>query len=564
MEHKSDFSTSLFLFGHVSYYDGNTEIEQFNDKKNIFLNCSFWKSFITKFWQYDDFTFDGAAAVTYVAHAHRFKILFNPCELYKLSYFFFVDDVANDDLWNNIINGNNRSYDSILNRNGWCRSTNQMLLQIQKNKTWDIYSWNLWCTHISLNPHIINVCTCAFVHEMLHVVLNHINRIDDRNHDLWNISTDFAINQTLTFPLQIQRNIISTANKSFIERLYRCLIIYYMSDKNVLKKLKKYSINDKKDVMNIKSIDILNNIILDDNVIKDGFLNKSADFYYTILLETCEFIDVHNVGGYDDHKEWDKINDDDIATQCIDEGKEHEGFKKINKTAASKKEIKSSIKESLERCGINTEDIDTLESAINQIKSLSNNGIGHLIREWFHVPRKNWKQILKKYVTSYSNPQDYDYTMSRESRVISGLFPGKKRDRGLDVIIQTDTSGSICHDDWVDFTNQILEISRSCSVDKVRCIQVHSKISFDGFISLKSIKSMKIVETGGTIMVHGPNKLLSEKNKKLLIIFTDGYIDEFFQKDFPFKIIMFLSRGYENNAKTLEERGFKVICQDSE
>jgi len=144
------------------------------------------------------------------------------------------------------------------------------------------------------------------------------------------------------------------------------------------------------------------------------------------------------------------------------------------------------------------------------------------------------------------------------------MFPGKKRERGLDLIVQVDTSGSINYKDWNDFMNQIEEIGRSCDTSLIRVMQVHSVIASDEMVNLRKIKKMRIKETGGTTMALGPEKLKREKNKKLLIIFTDGYIDNFEQKSYPFKIIMFLSRGNSHNAQVLEERGFVVLNQDVE
>ena len=60
-------------------------------------------------------------------------------------------------------------------------------------------------------------------------------------------------------------------------------------------------------------------------------------------------------------------------------------------------------------------------------------------------------------------------------------------------------------------------------------------------------------------------KLKKERNRKLLILFTDGYIDHFKADEYKgFKSIMFLSRGCESQAPTLRDRGFQVICQDEE
>jgi predicted metal-dependent peptidase len=191
--------------------------------------------------------------------------------------------------------------------------------------------------------------------------------------------------------------------------------------------------------------------------------------------------------------------------------------------------------------------------------------LGHTVLEWFKVHQKNWKQILSKHLVSCVNPTELDYTMSRERRGRDGMFPGKRRERGLDCIVAADTSGSISATDWNDFTNQILKIAKDCEVDRIRLIQCHHSIAFDQKVTLKRIRKVPIVETGGTTMRVVYEKLKQEHNRKLLILFTDGYIDHFTADMYPgFKSIMFLSRGCSGQAAELRERGFTVICQDEE
>jgi hypothetical protein len=331
------------------------------------------------------------------------------------------------------------------------------------------------------------------------------------------------------------------------------------------------------------------------------FANKSADLYYRILLESCIIVSGEGISGFDGHGKWgdkgegssegietvekdgkkyakgggegtekcEKGKEGDKADYHSDHDKkrgmggrqEHKGFDPME-AAAARREVKATVKDTLERCGVNPDDPDEIEKAL---KATPGMGIlGALILDWFKVKRKNWKQILKRNLTSFANPQDIDYTMSRESRVIEGFFPGKRRERGLDVIFQVDTSGSINLKDWNDFVNQIEEIGRSCDVKTMRCLQVHSVIAADDMVNLRRVKNWRIKETGGTTMALGPEMLKREGNKKLLVIFTDGYTDVFFQKDYPFKIIIFLSRGNSHNTEAFKERGFVVINQDEE
>ena len=242
-------------------------------------------------------------------------------------------------------------------------------------------------------------------------------------------------------------------------------------------------------------------------------------------------------------------------------GHEHAGFDVT--TACARQEIKSSVRDALERSGLNPDDAGDLERALKRIPGMGN--LGTTISEFFKVPTVNWQQILAKYLATSVNPKEKDYTMSRENRRIPGLFPGQRRERGLDVIIAIDTSGSINFNDYNDFIGQIEKIVKDCDLTKVRLIQCHHSISFDKHVLLSRIKKINICETGGTTMRCVYEKLAREKNRKLLILFTDGCIDDFTQKDYPgFKSIMFLSRGNEAYSKPLIDRGFKVICQDQE
>jgi hypothetical protein len=55
-----------------------------HDQTERFTSSRFWKNLTTRFWQFDDFQFGGAAAASFLGNAHRFKIWFNPHEVYKM------------------------------------------------------------------------------------------------------------------------------------------------------------------------------------------------------------------------------------------------------------------------------------------------------------------------------------------------------------------------------------------------------------------------------------------------------------------------------------------------
>lgn len=617
-EHENIFSCSTNSVRGRNIYTG--------DK---FAKTPFWRATSDRFWQYDDFAFDGLAAASYLIDAHRFKIWFNPRRCYDYMYqcaaydsLDVPDSIAEnpeklkeysekkEKEWNDVISGANKSFDNKLNKFGWNRELSNMLVRCSEKKTWDFNSWIAWNNELVTTPYLAQNCESIFVHEMFHIIWNHLARTEERDHAQFNIATDYAINQSINFTEEFSVGLITRHNKKFFNRFIVSTIKYLMqTDEDVAKSLKTdYKINEKTDFNKLSEkmiSDLYNSYMVDGSNAwhrVDKFAHKSADLYYRILMESCVIVSGEGLSGFDSHGKWNDNGQPGEGQTIEKDGKkyekgasegtekcdkksdgkdgdkpdfhsdhdkrrgkggreEHRGFDSME-AAASRSEVKSTIKDSLERSGVNPDDPDEIEKALKATPGMDI--LGALILDWFKVKRKNWKQLLKKELVSFSNPQDIDYTMSRESRVLEGFFPGKKRERGLDVIFQVDTSGSINLKDWNDFVNQIEEIARSCDVKMMRCLQVHSVIACDELVNLRKVKNWRIKETGGTTMALGPEKLKREGNKKLLIIFTDGYTDVFFQKDYPFKIMIFLSRGNSHNTETFKERGFTVINQDEE
>lgn len=619
-----------------SIFDCVTSIRGGKYMGDRYAQSRFWKIMSQRIWQYDDFTFDGVAAASYLMNAHRFKVWLNPKEFYELLMMSVIrgetdtpikstvdtkkpkdgknkkaeiPDKLKED-WDKIINGIATPHDEALRKHGWNKDLWKLLNECVTNKGWTFKAWVEWTNAIINNQYISQNLESVIIHEFMHIIWQHLSRVDERDHFQWNLATDYAINQTCNFTDEISKVCITKHNKQFFRRLVYGIVMYLMINDSAIrtdiKENFKITLETKFDEVTPKIIDQLYTSYLTEQKDwrkEDAYANKSADFYYRVLLESCVFVSSSEAGsGYDNHDKWndegtdsqegvgdmDGASPDSKGTKGAADGteeckmadggdpkfhsaddkirgkggrNEHTGFHNME-MAAARQEVKQSVKEALERCGVNIDDPSEIEKALKAIPALSH--IGAHIMEWFKIHKKNWKQLLKKEMTSFINPHDYDITMSRENRAIPGSFPGKKRDRGLDVVIQMDTSGSINYKDWNDFCGQVEEIGRSCDSNMIRVMQVHSVIASDEQVNLRKIKKMKIKETGGTTMQLGPAKLAGEKNKKLLIIFTDGYIDTFFQKDYNFKIIMFLSRGNSHLAESLSSRGFRVLCQDEE
>lgn len=243
-------------------------------------------------------------------------------------------------------------------------------------------------------------------------------------------------------------------------------------------------------------------------------------------------------------------------------GDKHPGFDNLQRRNQSKNIAKRSLKEA----GFDPDDPESLEQAMQYIPGFD--AMDSMFHEWFTVKTKNWRRELAQFLMCAVEPTELDFTMMREHRALDDVFPGKKRDIGFDAVIGMDTSASIGGIDFNDFINQVYKIARDCNINKARVIQCHTSITSDEYFrisSLKKLKEMNIVEIGGTKMEPIFCKLKDEKNKKPLILFTDGEIDNFKASSYTgFKHIIFLSRGHSHKKKWLESNGFKVICQDDE
>lgn len=696
------FSTLKLFFGYSPCYvlqdfNGNIFYQEFNSlldsqkntkNKVVFFreimidiqNNSFWKNFSKRIWQYDDFAFKGAAAVCFLGNAHRYKMLLNPFEMYKLAIVSTILDQQpkrNDgeekkafgervQKWHA---DNDKEFDEKgkfavkkqpdHDKFGINHSFYKELKKCAESKGWSEDGWKLWNDLIFSNEYFRNFVNCVLMHEMMHVLWDHLTRVKDKNPVVWNYACDFAINSQLNWAPEVRKSIITEDSPSFwslfVYSIMKWLII---NDKDVRDEIKKdfdlSTSSPYEDFVNHED-KLFKKYMVEDNGWnvgtrkKNKYSNLSAEFYYKVFMDANADFDKVD-GGAHDHETWEIIdatgedegeggNGDqpgegdgdgegdgegegegdgqgqgsgkgkvnrivvggkpgkgkavsagelpeevqEKIKEILDKkkgkgagsgdpsedknrgkgvgGQEHQGFNVYS--SAAREEVKQTIKDCVRKAGYNPDSLEEIEAALNDIPHLS--CFGHIVKEWFNIRKKNWKKELVQELVHCFNATEQDYTMSREHRALDDTFPGKKRDLGIDLIIAVDTSGSINGRDWNDFIHQIEKIAKDCDIDRARLIQCHNRIAEDKFYNIRQAKKIAIKETGGTTMRLVFEKLKKEKNRKLLVLFTDGFIDDFKKADYPgFRSIMFLSRGGVENRKQLEEKGFKVICQDDE
>ena len=699
IEPKFSHSTLSLFFGYspcyiLQNYNGNIYYQEFNslhDSQRVsnnkvvayreimidIQNNPFWKSFSKRLWQLDDFTFPGPAAMCFLGNAHRYKMMINPFEIYKLSIVSSIFDTqpkrkngeekkdyaARVTEWHdsNIAKFEKEGTFNLKKQPDFDKYgiSHPFYVELKKCAAeggWTDTGWKMWCDLIFTCEYFRNSINCVIMHEMMHVMWDHLTRVQDKNPQVWNIAADFAINSQLNWPEEFRKVLITEDSPSFWSTfVYSIMKWQIINDKEIREEIaKEYNLSSSSPIDEF----IPHEKHLFDKYMSEGnnwnlftrkknkFSNQSAEFYYKVFMEANTDFDKVDQGAHG-HETWQiidatgddegegqggegdgegegegecqgqsegagegegqgKVNTivigkngkggkpvdmDNVPQEVKDKvneimnkkkkgmgagngqpsedknrgkgsgGQEHQGFNVHH--SAAREEVKQTIRDSIRRAGYNPDSPEEIEAALNDIPHLA--VFGHVVKEWFNVRKKNWKRELCQELVHCLNPTEHDYTMSREHRALDDTFPGKKRDLGIDLVIGVDTSGSINGQDWNDFIQQIEKISRDCDIDRARIIQCHNRIAEDKFHNIRQAKNIAIRETGGTTMKLVFEKLKREKNKKLLVLFTDGFIDDFKKEEFPgFRSIMFLSRGGVENRKQLEAKGFKVICQDDE
>ncbi|RLC87256.1 MAG: hypothetical protein DRJ03_06415 [Chloroflexi bacterium] len=169
-------------------------------------------------------------------------------------------------------------------------------------------------------------------------------------------------------------------------------------------------------------------------------------------------------------------------------------------------------------------------------------------------PVMDWKEILRRFLVSII-PHDFTYTYPAKKSYSVGYYMPKIVRERVELVIGVDTSGSISDEEYAEFLTEIYALTRQ--FDALRawlCIcdcELKDVFEIDENFDPYSIKGRGY---GGTSSLPVYDWIKKEKmnNIKVLIYFTDGYID-IPQEEKPFPTLWIITaNGREDTVKQMK------------
>lgn len=352
----------------------------------------------------------------------------------------------------------------------------------------------------------------TLAHEALHLVFEHPRRMKGRtamigNTSLWNIAGDIYINNIIIS--NYQSHTIKDMQMELPEKVLR-------------------PVDNKIEWMGIKIVDIN--------------LKTTEEIYDELKAGVQEQLK-NNKGkgkgkgqsipctGFDSHIDWDKADEDKNG--------------KANSVSKSGKAWDKVMAEAKAHAQARGDSPLGMDREINDI----------------HKSRINWKHFIRR-IVSKSIPFDYTWAKPNKKYIGEDLYLPSTYGESIRVIFGIDTSGSQSQEDLTDSMSEVVAITKQYSNIEFRAItfdtECHENLHvYNG--NINKLKQLKMRGGGGSSSLCLYNLIEEKKynrNTKLLIFFTDGYME--FPKKFTIPTILVLT---ENHCaiKDLPKQALAVI-----
>jgi len=156
-------------------------------------------------------------------------------------------------------------------------------------------------------------------------------------------------------------------------------------------------------------------------------------------------------------------------------------------------------------------------------------GMERVFKDYF-TTGMNWKELLMKYIQDVL-PKDFTYMKPSKRFASTGIYLPSIIKQEIEIYIGVDSSGSISDEEYSTFLSEVHAIVSSFEGVKGTMLVCDAAIGVDSIVELDSNFDPTQVHGkgyGGTSCIPVFQWIKDEKDEKikLLIYFTDGYIDE--------------------------------------
>ena len=176
-------------------------------------------------------------------------------------------------------------------------------------------------------------------------------------------------------------------------------------------------------------------------------------------------------------------------------------------------------------------------------------------------PKTNWKALLKNFVIT-SSRTEYDWGRPAKRALASGYYnPKSVQIKGkIDILVAIDTSGSISDDMIMSFNSELMKIVRSFPQVKIKLLYWHTEVYADIDLNsaLKSAEQLQkellqINHVSGGTTFSCVKQYIDTKHYtdiKGLVVFTDGYIESTPQvPNIKKKLFLIIDKGDDSILK---------------
>jgi predicted metal-dependent peptidase len=178
-------------------------------------------------------------------------------------------------------------------------------------------------------------------------------------------------------------------------------------------------------------------------------------------------------------------------------------------------------------------------------------GMDRYIQELL-FPKQNWRELLYRFIVA-ELPSDYSYDRPSKKFYATGIYMPRLKRENVDIVVAIDTSGSIDQKTLQDFLSEVVGVSKAFDNIRITLVacdtKIHAQYEIGNGFDLKEIN----LKGGGGTDITCIREWIRENKPmtRLWVYLTDGYTE--FRGENPYHSIWVITReGTTDVAEKVE------------